>query len=105
MSELIEIRYGEPLSDDTYPYYVTIPAGMTVRQFINEWLKSHEHDWGCFRIKDGESYLLVKFKCDYSHGEIIGEPFPDDVLDKTIVSVWGNGGWSCSDFVFTVKGE
>lgn len=97
---MISIAYGKTGSDETCTYYVTT-SQMTVGEFIEEWLAEHQKEWGYFGISDGCS-IFGNPKCEYSHGEIKGEPIPNDYLCKQIKSVTGSGGWSRSDFLFYV---
>ena len=99
-SKKIKITCGETRSDCTAPYKVTIPEGMTVREFIAEWLED-PREWGYFGIYDGR-LGFGNPKCEYRDGKIITDPLPDDILDSEIKKVIGDGGWSRSDFVFIV---
>ena len=96
----IEIRHGRTGSDCTSQYYVTVPNGMTVREFIDEWMEDTS-EWGYFGINNGVS-VFGSPRCEYSHGEIVTNPLPDNYLDAPIKSVSGSGGWSRSDFIFTI---
>ena len=73
---------------------------MTIRQFIDEWLKN-DSEWGYFGIADGKS-IFGSPLCEYTRGKIKGEPLPDDILDRKFEYVAGSGGWSRSDFIFTI---
>ena len=98
---MIEIRYGQSHSDDTCDYIVTISNPMTLGEFIDEWIQD-KGEWGYFFVLNGKSFLEAE-KCEYRYGAIIGEPFPNDILEKEIKSVRGNGGWSRSDFFFDLQ--
>ena len=98
---MIKIRYGQSHSDATYDYFVTINHPMTLEEFIDEWIQD-KREWGYFFVLNGKSFLEAE-KCEYRYGEIIGEPFPNDILEKEIKSVRGNGGWSRSDFFFDLQ--
>ena len=98
---MIEIKYGQSHSDATYDYIITISQPMTLREFIDEWIQDNG-EWGYFYLWDGRSRLDYD-KCEYRYGEIISEPFSDDILNKEIKSVSGSGGWSRSDFCFVLQ--
>lgn len=97
---MIQIKYGKSYGDATCEYLITYSDGMTVRDFITEWLQN-EREWGYFGIYDGQS-IFGNPRCEYSHGIIKGKPLPKQYLNKKIVKVTGSGGWTRSDFKFTV---
>lgn len=101
----IDVKLGQHYSDATSEYIITFPKGMTVGEFIDEWL-SYDTEWGYFGIKckskDIKFLIFGNPYCEYKYGEIIGEPLPKEYLDKKIKNVTGSGGWSRSDFLFTV---
>lgn len=97
---MINICYGTTGGDETCPYYVEI-SPMTVGEFIDEWLKEHPKEWGYLGIADGDS-IFGSPKCEYSYGEIKGEPIPNIYLRKQIKRVTGSGGWSRSDFLIYI---
>lgn len=102
MSKLFKISYGQQGSDSTGPYYITLLRECTVREFINEWLKN-KSEWGYFGIlpKTGSTIFGNPY-CEYKHGKIEGDPLPYDVLNSKIKSVFGDGGWGRSDFLFAI---
>lgn len=99
----IEIYRGSTGSDCTGLYIITTPFGMTVREFITEWMED-KREWGYFGINDGKS-IFGNPCCEYRDGKIISEPLPNDILDSVILKTEGRGGWSRSDFIFTIGGE
>lgn len=98
---MIKITYLKANSDATYLYNVGFPKGMTVGDFIKEWLESRKAEWGYFGIADGKS-IFGSPRCEYARGEIITEPLPAEILEKQIKDVSGSGGWTRSDFLFVV---
>ena len=99
---MINIKYGKAYSDDTWEYIVTTDC-KRVGDFINEWLDNYPREWGKIRILlPGVDYFDCP-ACDYQYGVIILNPFMKEDLDRSIVSVSGSGGWSCSDFNIGVK--
>lgn len=92
---MIRIRYGKSYGDETNEYIISYPEGMTVREFIDEWI-SDEREWGFFKLFNRSGY------CEYRYGKIITDPLPDEILDSPIKRVSGSGGWSRSDFNFVI---
>ena len=97
----IQISYGPVGGDETGPYYVTLNKPMTVGEFIDEWMKEKPREWGYFGIYTGKD-IFGNPLCEYSYGEMKGEPLPQKYLNKKIKDVFGSGGWSRSDFEFKV---
>ena len=105
MTKRIKIHRGPTGSDCTGPYTITIPDGMTVREFITEWMED-TREWGYFGINDGNwKSTFGNPCCEYRHGKIITEPLPNDILDSVILKTKGWGGWSRSDFIFNIGGK
>ena len=96
----ISISFGPSGSDATSPYTVTYPPDMTVREFIEEWL-TKTSEWGYFGIS-APNTIFGDPLCEYAYGEIKGKPLPDYALNAKIKQVTGSGGWSRSDFQFTI---
>lgn len=96
----ISISFGSPYGDETCPYTVTYPPDMTVREFIEEWL-TQTSEWGYFGIS-APNKIFGDPVCEYASGEIKGDPLPNYALDAKIKQVTGSGGWSRSDFQFTI---
>lgn len=99
---MINIMYGKHYSDGTWNYIITTD-NKTVGDFICEVLKN-KREWGYFGIYNSKmNSVFGNPRCEYSYGKIIGEPLPQEYLNKEIKSVSGSGGWSRSDFLFVVK--
>lgn len=99
---MINIKYGKAYSDDTWEYIVTTDC-KRVGDFINEWLDNYPKEWGKIRILLPDVDYFDCPACEYQYGVIILNPFMKEDLDRSIVSVSGSGGWSCSDFNIRVK--
>lgn len=108
-NELFVIDLGEPGNDQSSIYYVTLKRELTVREFINRWLKN-TGEWGEFKVVDMSLEEQIKrrktmyflAKCEYRYGEITSDPLPDYILDSKIKHVYGSGGWSLSSFTFEI---
>lgn len=110
---MIDIKYGKAYGDETSEYLITYSDGMTVGEFIEEWLKN-EREWGYFGIYyDPKKFTLEECRekgislfgypcCEYAYGKIKGDTLPSEYLDKQIIGVSGSGGWTRSDFMFRV---
>ena len=97
---MINITYGRTFGDATNEYIISFSEGMTVGEFIEEWMKD-KREWGYFGIYDGKT-IFGNPQCEYSHGELVTAPFPENVLKKKILKAAGSGGWSRSDFLFEI---
>lgn len=108
-NELFDIDLGEPGNDESRIYYVTLKRELTIREFIDRWLKN-TGERGEFKVVDMSfeerikrrktTYFLVK--CEYRYGKIISEPISDYILDLKIKNVFGSGGWGFSNFTFEI---
>ena len=98
---MIDINYAASYCDATYKYIVTYPEGMTVREFINEWMTVHKNEWGFFKVHHKRTKRDVT--CWYTDGEIEkGSGFNEETLNSVISEVNGSGGWSRSDFIIVI---
>lgn len=98
MNRKIKIYPGTPGGDCTAPYTVVYDGAMTVREFIETWVKENPDEWGGFKIVNGSALLEG---CSYSRGRIGMLP-NESILNRYIKEVNGSGGWSRSDFVLTI---
>lgn len=100
---MINITIGKPYSDMTFDYHVTTD-NKTVGEFIDEFLRVCNKEWGYFGIyeKQNRTSVFGNPQCEYSYGKITTDPLPKKYLDKEIIEVQGSGGWSRSDFLFIV---
>lgn len=101
MSENIHISCGPAGGDCTAPYYVTLAKKMTVKEFIDEWIQN-EREWGYFYVKEKDKGWWQYPSCEYRYGKIKKDDI-EQYHDKVIKEVSGSGGWSRSDFTFTVR--
>lgn len=99
----IDITCGAYHGDETCGYNITLNKEMTVREFIDEILKEKPNEWGYFGIYSKKDSIFGEPHCEYSQGQLITDPIPDEFLNKKIDKVDGNGGWSRSDYIFHVS--
>ena len=96
---------GGPFGDETCNYELVLYKEMTVREFVEQVL-SDEREWGTIHIYDpkGKTPWARRYggpKCEYRRGRLVSV-FPDEILDKVIVSGKSNGGWSLMDYDLTL---
>lgn len=90
----------------SFDYHILFSKPMTVKKFIKEYLKEYPEKLGVFMIKKPGSYYGELFgdpELKYKEGKIIGEPFPKDILDKEIHSIWGRGSFDILDLQFDIN--
>ena len=87
------IRGDETQSFDVRDYKETLG------EFVKEVLTKYKGEWGYLKIK-GNSPFSPRF--EYKHGELLDE-IPHDLLDKKIVNVQGDGGWSRMDYTLCLE--
>lgn len=115
----MEIKFnknGGPFGDCTSNYDVTIPSGTTVREFIRyiSDVYSVEHgEWGDFICANQRRGSFLS----YNRGRLFFEeskygtpkekcqPILDEIIDKKIVKVTANGGWSTMSYTLYLKEE
>ena len=108
MSDLTFIMIGQERGDCTASYEVKFPKEYTVRQFVNEIITNHKSDWGfigiaCRKTKHTRFTDLINGfpRCSYDHSELT-EALPDYVMDKKIIKITGDGGWTRMDYLLTI---
>lgn len=69
----------------------------TVREFIEEVLKTHPGEWGYFELKN------LGVRTDYKHGRLLKQHFADVLLGSKIVKAYASGGWSRMDYKLTIE--
>lgn len=101
----ILVTYGPEGGDCTRPYYIRLNRqDITVQEFIDFILKEASGEWGTIDVRDVDKMTPdKKYTVEYSHGEIKSQVGDPDWLSATITKMRGQGGWSCSDFMLTVK--
>lgn len=97
----IHISYGRTYGDETTEYIVTFTDGMTVQDFITEWLTTKPEEWGYFQVRVPDTTWINYPTMEYEHGDILTNNITE-YLDKKLIKVSGSGGWTRSDFIFTV---
>ena len=93
--------------DCTCGYGVTLDKEYTVREFIETVFKELSGEWGYFGIHnesgDVSARLFGEPRCEYRYGKLTTQSIPDEYLDKNIIEVTADGGWSRMDYQFWVE--
>lgn len=93
--------------DCTCGYKIILDKEYTVKEFIETVLKEKSGEWGYFGIYNDKGDFSARVFgepcCEYRHGKLSTSPLPDEYLDKKIIKVMGNGGWSRMDYIFWVE--
>ena len=99
--------YGEPGGDQCSKYFIDVSPSATVVDVIDDIL-SNKNEWGSIRIKQ-ESWNK-EHKIEYKYGKLLKDNisqeeqyFWNNLLDWKVVSMYGYGGWSCSDYWLTIQ--
>ena len=83
--------------DCTAGYDVKFSNEYTVRELIEEVLKTHPGEWGYFQLKN------VGVRTEYRYGRLVKQKFADVLLDSKIVKAYASGGWSRMDYYLTIE--
>ena len=82
--------------DCTATYSITDYKATTVGEFINEVLTEYPSEWG--KIEDNNHRLIA----EYSYGKVVTSNVTAELLNKQIIKIIGNGGWSRMDYIITI---
>ena len=91
---------GEVRGDCTAPYHVELDKEYTVNEFVNTVLTITK-EWGYIGIYC-RGKIFGEPKCEYSHGKLL-YALPDNVLNKKVVKVQADGGWSRMDYLLWIE--
>lgn len=94
---------GPTCGDCTALYAVKLYSDYTVSSFIKEVLETRPDEWGYFGIDNGKS-IFGDPDCQYKYGALLST-LPDYILDKKVVSVSANGGWTRMDYTIKIEKE
>lgn len=83
--------------DCTATYSITDYKATTVGEFINEVLTERPSEWGY--IEDNNHHRIVEYK----YGKVVASNVTaENLLDKQIIKIIGNGGWSLMDYIIKI---
>lgn len=101
---MFELIYSSgPHGDETCWYDVKMDKPCTVREFIDEVLKTRPREWGEIRITGKDIEYRDEDVCNYSHGEI--KTLKEKYLDRMVFGGRANGGWSAMGYYLRVMEE
>lgn len=92
-------KIGVERGDCTYAYKVDGYSARTVREFIDEVLHERPQEFGYIAV--GGMFISHPC-CEYRYGKLLST-LSDDLLDKRIVRVDADGGWSNMDYALYVE--
>ena len=95
-------QVGNVRGDETAPYEVTDYKAQTVADFVDEVLREKPREWGYISVFEGCFFNAPR--CEYRDGKLLST-LQDNELQKIIVSVKAEGGWSRMDYYIKVMGE
>ena len=92
--------------DCTCGYSITLDKEYTVSEFIETVLTEKSGEWGYFGISVDEGDFSARVFgspcCEYKWGKLLYS-LPTEYLDKKIIDVTGDGGWSRMDYLMKVN--
>lgn len=97
---------GPERVDCTAPYNIILDKEYDVREFVDTVLNNREKEWGYIGMyKESGSFENRVFgspNCEYKWGKLLSF-LPDDILDKKVLSVSADGGWSRMDYILKIE--
>lgn len=91
-------QISQTRGDCTATYSVTDYTSTTVGEFINEVLTERPSEWG--DIQDNHHHQIAEYK----YGKIASiNVTAEPLMNKRIIKIVGNGGWSCMDYIITIE--
>lgn len=101
MNKLNFERTGGPYGDATSSYDVTVPEGMTLEEFIKAVLEERPDEWGDIKLGWDKDPLI-----EYNRGNLYNPHRSlSENLNKELVEVKANGGWSLMTYIIELKGS
>lgn len=97
--------YGEDYSDQTKEYIIKLYPNNTVRDVVQDIL-SNRYEWGYIELKLGDWREQYRNRLEYGRGVIINLDkitYWRDKLDKKVINMTGDGGWSRSDYRLEIE--
>ena len=97
--------YGPTHSDETREYIIKLYPNNTVRDVVQD-IISNQYEWGYIGIKDEENPWFGKYPLEYGRGLVINIDEVTnwkDKLDKKVIGIKGDGGWSRSDYQLEIE--
>lgn len=99
-----------PYGNACYGYHIDLDHQYTIREFIDEVLKTKRYEWGRFGITEDieHSYMCTIDVCEYRLGILRTGFHKDDIAKMKIKRVVAHGGQSNIDYLIepiqTIRG-
>ncbi len=81
-------------------YRLELDKEYTVASFIETVLKERSNEWGYIGI-DKKGAWLGEPNCEYRRGKLMTKQLDEEYLNKKILEVRADGGWSRMDYIIT----
>ena len=102
-SEKLKLTFNQTApagGDCTAPYGVSLNMSCNLKELVESILK--EHDRGCITVRLFNSLIPVQ-RVEYRQGKVVGDMFPEYLLNSEVGSVVASGGWGMMDYIVRVK--
>lgn len=100
------IENGDVRGDCTRAYRIKLDRQYTVEEFIETVLTKRSGEWGYIGIRVTEGGFSERVFgnpcCEYKWGKLLST-LPKKYLNKKIIEVTGDGGWSRMDYLITLE--
>lgn len=96
------IQTSEESGDCSAYYDVILDKPHTVGEFINLVLIERKGEWGKFEIYSPNVSWLDYEKYEYRYG-VLNDAIPKNLLEKKIISIKANGGWTNMDYLLKLE--
>lgn len=91
-------RISQVRGDCTASYSISGYKAKTIGEFVDEVLAECKEEWGYFTY---ENYNIIS---EYKYGHLLKE-IPEEISNKRISKIYGDGGWSRMDYNFITEEE
>jgi hypothetical protein len=102
-SEKLKLTFNQTApagGDCTAPYGVSLNMSCNLKELVESILK--EHDRGCITVRLFNSLIPLQ-RVEYRQGKVVGDMFPEYLLNSEVRSVVASGGWGMMDYIVRVK--
>ena len=107
MDKIDMICTSGPFGDCCSAYKVVLHHEYTVKEYVEEVLKTKQGEWGTFKIwQEEQSYKELSKEldcCDYKKGEKINDFKYSTTWNSKIEEVKAYGGWTYMDYFIKIK--
>lgn len=93
---------GGPFGDQMCNYDVLDFKSKTLGEFVEEVIAENPKEYGDIMIIADNKSAFDLPRSEYKYGQIVTE-FPKEYLDREIISVRSNGGWTLMTYFVKLK--